>query len=174
MIADYLRLIVFAAGLLVGVQVPGVVDQYAKRVNAHQIEAARNFAGFQETANRYFGGNVEALIAHHTASADQAFRDEARSIRDLFERLSVLTAEQAAMRKSLIQQIVHVVFRPNREILDETWSEYTYTVPLKLPAVACGVTVGALLAMLVEALLIAGVKAIRPRRIRPANTAHHR
>jgi len=61
MLTGYLRLIVFAIGLLVGVQVPGFVDQYVKRVSAHQIEAAKNFSGFQDTANRNFGGDVEAF-----------------------------------------------------------------------------------------------------------------
>jgi hypothetical protein len=173
MIANYVRLVVFALGLLVGIQVPGFVDQYAKRVSAHQIEVARNFRGFQETADRYFGGNVEALIAHHITSADEPFKDEARSIREMYQRLTVLTAELAALRGPLIQQIVHVVLRPNKEILDETWSEYTYTVPLNPAAVVCGVSIGALLAMLVEALLTAGVRVLRPRRTGTARAIRH-
>jgi uncharacterized membrane-anchored protein YhcB (DUF1043 family) len=173
MLANYVRLVVFALGLLVGIQVPGFVDQYAKRVSAHQIEVARNFHGFQETADRYFNGDVQALIAHHVASTDQPFRDEARSIREMYERLTVLTAELAALRGPLVRQILHVVFRPNKEILDETWSEYSYTVPLNPAAVVCGVTIGALLAMLVEALLTAGVRLLRPRRSRAAHALHH-
>jgi uncharacterized membrane-anchored protein YhcB (DUF1043 family) len=173
MIANYVRLVVFALGLLVGIQVPGFVDQYAKRVSAHQIEVARNFRGFQETADRYFSGNVEALIAHHIASTDPPFKDEARSIRETYQRLTVLTAELAALRGPLIQQIVHVLLRPNKEILDETWSEYTYTVPLNAAAVVCGVSIGALLAMLVEALLTAGVRLLRPRRTSAGRAIHH-
>jgi uncharacterized membrane-anchored protein YhcB (DUF1043 family) len=174
MLANYVRLIVFALGLLVGIQVPGFVDQYAKRVSAHQIEVARNFHGFQETANRYFNGDVQALIAHHVASTDETFKDEARSIREMYERLTVLTAELAAMRGPLVRQILHVVFRPNKEILDETWAEYSYTVPLNPAAVVCGVTIGALLAMLVEALLTAAVRLLRPRRSRAAHAVPHR
>jgi hypothetical protein len=168
MFANYLRLVVFAFGLLVGVQVPGFVDQYAKRVSAHQIEVARDFAGFQETANRFFGGSVEALIAHHVASPDPAFQDEGRSVRAMYDRLTVLTAELAALRGPLIRRIVHVVFRPNREILDETWSAYSYTVPLNPPALVSGIAIGAFLAMLVEATFVGVVRLLRPRRSRPA------
>jgi hypothetical protein len=166
MFANYLRLIVFAFGLLVGVQVPGFVDQYAKRVSAHQIEVARNFAGFQETANRYFGGGVEALIAHHRASADAAFKEEARSIQQMYERLRVLTVELAAMRGPLIKRIFHMIIDPITEIRDETWSEYTYNVPLNPSAVASGITIGAVLAILIEALLVGGVRLVRSRRTR--------
>ena len=168
MLANYLRLVVFALGLLIGVQVPGFVDQYAKRVSAHQIEVARNFAGFQETADRYYGGSVEALIAHHVASADPAFNDEARSIRAMYQRLTALTAELAALQGPLIARIVHVALRPNPEILAETRAAYSYTVPLSPPAVVSGITIGAVLAMLVEALLLGVARLLRPRRTRPA------
>src|SRR5580698_10209304 len=98
MIANYLRLIAFAFGLLIGIQAPGFVDQYVKRVSAHQIEVARNFSGFQETANQYFGGDVESLIAHHSASEDAPFRDEARTIQSMYQRLQASTAELAALQ----------------------------------------------------------------------------
>lgn len=174
MLANYVRLIVFSLGLLVGIQVPGFVDQYAKRVSAHHIEVARNFAGFQDTANRFFGGSVEALVTHHLASADQVFKDEARTIQAMYERLTLLTVELAAMRVSLIEQIIHVAFRPNKELLDETRTAYSYSVPLDAPAIGSGIAIGALLAMLVEALFAGLVRLVRPRRPRSTGTAHSR
>jgi hypothetical protein len=154
MLTGYLRLIVFAVGLLVGVQVPGFVDQYVKRVSAHQIEAAKNFSGFQETANRNFGGDVAALIAHHAASSDAAFKDEAQNIRDIYARLTALTAEMAALRAPLIRQILHVLFNADPDILAETRAAYTYAVPLNPPAIACGVGIGAILALCAELVLL--------------------
>jgi hypothetical protein len=168
MLADYVRLMLFAIGLLVGVQIPAFVDQYAKRVSAHQIEAAKNFRGFQDTADRYFGGSVEALIAHHAASADPAFEQEGRAIHDIAERLRALTAEMAALSGPLIQQIFHIVLRPDREILAETRAVYTYTVPLNPAAIVCGVATGGLLALLAEALLLVGARLLRPIRARHA------
>jgi len=155
MLTGYVRLIVFAFGLLIGVQVPGFVDQYVKRVDAHQIEAAKNFSGFQETANRNFGGDVAALIAHHEASADAAFKDEAQNIRDLYSRLTALTAEMTALQVPLIRQILHVMFSGDPVILAETRAAYTYTVPLNIPAIVCGVGIGAILALIAESLLLA-------------------
>jgi hypothetical protein len=174
MIAHYLRLIVFAFGLLIGVQVPAFVDQYAKRVSAHQIEVSRNFAGFQEIADRYFGGSVEALVAHHQASTDAPFRDEARSIQQMYERLKVFSAELAAMRGPVIKQIFHVAFSSNAEVLNETRHEYTYTVPLNAAAVASGVTIGTVMALLVESLLVGVMRLLRPRRTRRSAEARLR
>jgi DUF2937 family protein len=174
MLSHYLRLIVFAFGLLVGVQVPGFVDQYAKRVSAHQIEAVRALSGFQETANTYYAGSIEALIAHHTASADLAFQDEAKSIRQLFDRVTVLNAELAALRGSLAGRIAHVALRSNREIFAETRTAYSYTVPLDPPAIASGIIIGALLALAVDAVLALIVLALSARTHRSHRAAHGR
>ena len=174
MLFHYLRLAIFAAGLLAGVQVPGFVDQYAKRVSAHQIEAARNFQGFQETADRYFNGDVDALIAHHDASADAAFKDEGRTIRLIHDRLVMLNRELEALRGPLLARIFHVALRANREILLETENEYTYTVPLSPAAILSGIVVGGLLALTLEGLLHGLLHLLRPRRRHTARPAHGR
>jgi hypothetical protein len=170
MLANYLRLIVFAFGLLAGIQVPGFVDQYAKRVSAHQLEAVRALKGFQDTANQYFAGSVKDLIAHHLASSDPAFKDEAKTIQALSDRLASLSAELAAMQGPLIQQILHVALRADREILTETWVAYSYTVPLRPSAIISGVASGAVAAALIEGLFSGLGRLMRPTRL-PANVA---
>jgi hypothetical protein len=154
-LGSYLRLILFALGLLIGVQVPGFIDQYVKRVSAHQLEVARDFNGFQETADRNFGGSVEALVEHNIKSGDRAFQDEGATIRTMYERLTALTMELAALKGPLIQQIFHIMLHPNREILDETRAAYSYTVPLTPAAVASGLVTGTLLAVMIEAMFLA-------------------
>ncbi len=166
MLAGYLRLIVFAVGLLVGVQLPEFVDQYVKRVGAHQSEAAKDFSGFQQTADKYFGGDVQALIAHHADSPDAAFKDEAADIRTLYDRLTALTAELAALRGSFPSQLFHVLFRADAEILAETRAAYSYSVPLRPAAVVCGVVLGACAAVVIESLLVGILRLLRPRRPR--------
>ena len=154
MLRAYLRLVLFALGLLAGIQAPGFVDQYSKRVSAHYIEATKSFAGFQRTANLYFGGSVEALIAHHESSPDAVFKDEAKSVAAIYVRLKELTLELNAMSRSLISRIFHVAFKPDKEILDETITAYSYTVPLNQEAILCGLIAALLLALLVESLLV--------------------
>jgi hypothetical protein len=171
MLRGYLRLVVFAFGLLVGVQVPSFVDQYAKRVSAHYLEATRNFSEFQRTADQYFGGSVEALIAHHSSAADAVFRDEAKRIAAIYARVTLLKAELDALRGPLPAKIVHLLIRPNREILNETVAAYSYAVPLNQDAIVCGLTAGLLLAIAVESLLIGVMHALRGRRHRIAHAA---
>jgi hypothetical protein len=55
----YSRLIIFAIGLLFGIQILSFVDQYQKRVDAHFQEVSANIAGLQLTANDLFSGISE-------------------------------------------------------------------------------------------------------------------
>jgi hypothetical protein len=154
MLRSYLRLVLFALGLLIGVQAPGFADQYAKRVSAHYIEASKDFAGFQRSADQNFGGSVEALIAHHESSADPIFQGEAKSIATIYARLKQLTLELEAMSRPLPSRIVHVAFYANKEIRDETVAAYSYTVPLNQQAILCGLLAALLLALLVELVFL--------------------
>lgn len=164
MLRAYLRLVLFALGLLAGVQAPGFVDQYSKRVSAHYIEATRNFAGFQRTANLYFGGSIEALIAHHESSPDAVFKDEAKIVAAIYARLKKLALELDAMSRSLFGRIFHVAFYPDKDILDETAAAYSYTVPLNQEAILCGLIAALLLALVVESLLIGILRLVQSTR----------
>ena len=170
MLRAYLRLVVFAVGLLAGVQVPGFVDQYAKRVSAHYLEVQRNFAGFQRTADQYFGGSVDALITHHSSSSDAVFRDEAKTIAAMYARLTSLSAEREAMRGSPLARLMHVATNANREILQETVDAYSYTVPLDAPAVLYGVCIALLLSLLIETIVVGGLSLLRRELFRATST----
>jgi hypothetical protein len=178
MLRGYLRLVVFSIGLLVGVQAPGFVDQYAKRVSAHYLEAQHNFAGFQQAANQYFNGDVSALVAHHLASSDAVFKGEAKTIGDLFARIRALSAELAALNGSSIARLVHVIVNPDHDIFQETAAAYSYTVPLSPDAIAYGVITGLVLSLAVE-LVLAGLFGVmrnrwhRVRRVHKPPVAPH-
>ena len=98
MLLSYLRLVLFAVGLLVGVQVPGFISDYAKRVEAHLIEAQTGLQGFQGTANQFFKGDMQALVAHYRASEDPIFRSDADSLNTLLVRQQALDKQFQAMQ----------------------------------------------------------------------------
>jgi hypothetical protein len=156
MLRHYLRLVVFTVGLLFGVQAPGFVDQYAKRVSAHYLEVKHNFAGFQQAADQYFNGDVAALVAHHLASPDPVFKGEAKTIGALFARIKTLAAELDALSGSSVSRLIHVVVNPNREILQETSAAYSYTVPLSPDAIVYGISAGLVVSLAIE-LVLAGL-----------------
>jgi hypothetical protein len=86
----------------------------------------------------------------------------------MHNRLEALTAELAALSGPLILQIIHVTLHPNREILEETRAVYSYTVPLNPSAVISGLITGTVLAILIETVLLALARLLRPRQYRSA------
>ncbi|WP_158972194.1 DUF2937 family protein [Paraglaciecola sp. L3A3] len=152
-ITDYLRLIIFCSGLLMGIQIPAVVDQYQKRVDAHLTEAVELLAGFQQTADRYFNGSMSALISHYENSSDAIFRDDAVNIRFMSDRVVELQNEMSALQASAVFRTSHVLFFANKKLLSETMQQYSYMILLDPAALIWGVVIALFLAGIIDILL---------------------
>src|SRR5690606_14198413 len=136
MFRGYLRLLVLAFGLLVGVLVPGFIDDYAKRVAAQRAESEESLLGFRETAARFFNADLNALVAHYRASSDEVMRSDAESIAYLVTRAELLEAEWLAMQGPWYAQAWHLATAADREILQQTLDAYSYQVLLAPQAIA--------------------------------------
>ena len=149
-ITDYIRLILFCSGMLMGVQIPAVVDQYEKRVDAHVIEAKELLGGFQQTANRYFNGNMQALITHYEKSDDAIFRDDALNIRYISDRVTLLENELKALQQAHVFRVIHVLFKSDHKLMTETIQQYSYMILIDLKALIWGLVSGFLVAALLD------------------------
>lgn len=154
MFRSYLRLALFALGLLVGVQVPGFIDDYGKRVEAHRIESEQGLKGFRETARRFFKGDLVALVGHYQASADPVMRSDAQSLGTLVERSAFLEREAKAMQGPWYGQVWHLATAADHELMEETFAAYRYQVLLAPEAIAWGIACAMLLAWLLESLAL--------------------
>lgn len=153
MLKTYLRLAPFVLGLLMGIQAPAFVDQFAKTVSVHLSEARLNFSEFNKIAETYFGGNVEKLILHHRRSEDSIFRMEGEAIAGIYRRIAVLEAELAAVSGYRPQALVHIFFYADPYLFDEVRSKYSYVIPLDSEAVIWGLIIGFICSFTLEALI---------------------
>lgn len=154
MLRSYLRLVLFAFGLLVGVQVPGFITDYSQRLDAHRSEAMQSLQGFRATAQKFFKGDLDALVAHYRVSDDPVMRSDGQSVANLVQRDSLLEAEWWAMQGPWYKQVAHLLTAANQELLLETYNGYRYQVLLAPEAIAWGLSCALLLAWLVEVLLL--------------------
>ena len=152
MLLSYLRLVLFAAGLLIGVQVPGFINDYAKRVEAHLIEAQAGLSGFQNTANQFFKGDMQALVAHYRASEDPIFRSDADSLSTLLTRQLALDKQFQAMQGPWYVRFLQVVLAADPDIRKETWNGYSYQILLTPEAMIWGMSGALLLSFGIECL----------------------
>lgn len=152
MLLSYLRLVLFAAGLLIGVQVPGFINDYAKRVEAHLIEAQTGLRGFQGTAEQFFKGDIQALVAHYRASEDPVFRSDADSLSAMLNRQIALDKQFQAMQGPWYIRFLQVVLAADPDIRKETWNGYSYQILLTPEAMIWGMSGALLLSFGIECL----------------------
>ena len=152
MLLSYLRLVLFAAGLLVGVQVPGFISDYAKRIEAHLIEAQTGLQGFQGTADQFFKGDLQALVAHYRASEDPVFRSDADSLSTLLTRQLALDKQFQAMQGPWYIRALQVALAADPDVRKETWNGYSYQILLNPQAMGWGMGGALLLSFGLECL----------------------
>lgn len=154
MFRSYLRLLLFTFGLLAGIQVPGVVKDYSQRVEAHLLESRQALTGFQETAQRFFNGDLQALVRHYRTSDDPVFNSDANSIESLLIRNQLLEQEWQALQGSWVSRTWHVLVQPDPQLREETLKSYSYQILLVPEAIGWGIGAGFVLAFVVESLLL--------------------
>jgi hypothetical protein len=149
----YLLIVLACIALLAGIQIPNLVDQYQKRVDAHLREAVLAFKPYQALADKYFGGDVGKLVALHRQNQSRPIKDEGGVIEDMIKRKQHLQLAYNDMQASLAVQIYRIILRGDRDLMQETLQQYTYSVPLTQNALIAGAAAVAMLLALTELLL---------------------
>ena len=154
MLRSYLRLLLFTFGLLAGVQIPGLITDYSQRVEAHLLESREALKGFQQTAQRFFNGDLQALVRHYRTSDDPVFNSDANSIESILVRNQAFEREWQILQGPWLSRTWHVLATPDPQLREETLKGYSYQILLTPEAVAWGLGSGLVLALLVESLLL--------------------
>ncbi|WP_258405234.1 DUF2937 family protein [Shewanella mesophila] len=151
---DYLRLVLFVCGVLLGVQVPAFVDQYGKALAAHTQEAKQSLAEFQRDADRFFGGDIDRLIAHYKQNPDAVFNAGGESIETIYQRYRLLSEAFAEFNQSTYGGFDQLVMSPLPEIRDQVWQNFSHTIMLDGRAIAIGLLLGFFISILSELCLV--------------------
>lgn len=146
----YVLILLACIGLLLGIQIPSFVDQFDKRLDAHFQEAQANLKGYREIADREFGGSMEALIQRHQASTDPVFHDEAGAIDTIYSRYRRFKDQRSGLQTSLPGQVWYLVQHGDRELLRETYDNYTYALALDSTAIYSGFALVGIVLLLTE------------------------
>lgn len=153
MLRSYVRMVLFALGLMVAVQVPGFIKDYAQRVDAHRLEATQALQGFKDTSGQFFQGDLNALVAHYRGSPDPVFQRDADNIERLIRRARLFESEWQVLQGNWYQRALHMVTAPNHELLQETYENYRYQVVLEPEAIGWALAGGLVLAWIAEVLM---------------------
>lgn len=152
----YLMVAVACLAVLLGIQLPNLTDQYAKRVDAHLREVTINLQPFLIIANQYANGSIEELIALHRKSDQQHFRSEGDAIERLFQRKRHFEAEQKALQGRLPGRLLHMAWRGDPELREQTLLQYSAVVPLNQEAIISGAVIALTVLLLIELAMALG------------------
>ena len=172
-ILDYLRLLVFTSGLLVGVQVPAFIDQYGKSLEAHLLESSMSLKEFQRDAERYFDGSLDKLIAHYQNNKDPVIQDGGDSIAAIYTRNQALVQAWKSFTTSTYSTYTHVILKPLLDIKSEVWGNYTYSIILNPSAIISGLTCAFALSLLIEISSLLVIGTLRRLFLRPPAAPSH-
>ena len=111
-ILDYLKLSVFVLGVLVGIQIPGFIDQYGKNLDARVSESGNSVSEFQDDADNYFGGDINRLIEYYSNNVDPVIISGGESIEAIFSRGQLLINAQQQFNQSVYGSYAHVFISP--------------------------------------------------------------
>lgn len=149
-ILDYLKLAVLILGLLIGVQIPGFVDQYGKNLDARVSESSHSIAEFKKDADKYFDGDIQQLLTHYQSKTDPVIISGGESIGALVSRNEYLLKAQKEFSQSFSSAYIHVFASPVTVVRDDVWSHYTYVVVLNRDAIFISIIVGIIFLSLFE------------------------
>ena len=150
---SYLRLILFIGGVLLGIQFPGFVDQYGKRLEAHYLESMNSLRQFRVDAQKYFDGDMQKLIDHYRENGDPVFQDGGDSIQSIYHRHLLLETAVRTFNRDLWNAYYQALIKPVADIQNEALASYSYSVKLDLGAIVFGLICGLVMALFGEVVV---------------------
>jgi hypothetical protein len=136
--------VVLLLGVVAGGCAPSFINQYRQRVGGRLDQVLQDLAPFQEIANRYHGGSLEALIQHHLRSSDRTFYEEGAAIQAMVDSAERLRLALGALDTDIWHQLAYVVTQHDPDIVRATLDVYepafVITVDSLMVAAALGLS----------------------------------
>lgn len=155
-IYSYFKMGVIMACTLLGIQVPGFVNDYGKHLNARLIESNQAVAEFQDDADKFFGGDLNRLVAHYKKSSDHVFTEGGNSIEAVVSRNTQLKHAWAKFKQSMFGAYSQTLATPIPEVRQEVWKHYSFNVQLNKHTLIIGGVIGFLCLLLFEFVIFLG------------------
>lgn len=144
--------IAFLAGFGAGAQLPKFMADQRQWLAGRLEQARLDLAAFQDIAERFHGGSLEALAEHHLASTDATFHAEGVVIQRLAAQAEELAQAQRALYGGLHEQFGWLVTHFDLSHAQTAWQHYRFGVEFTSDALIAG-----LIAAFAASLLLHGL-----------------
>jgi hypothetical protein len=146
--------LLFAAGLILFLQIPQFIDHYTQRYAGYRQALADSVQQYQTSATAHYDGDLRLMI-HEFQNADApAMRDMGRKMERERVRLDEMTAGLAVLRGgSLPAKLAHLAQDIDMPLARATFEDYKPGLPLTLDAAVCGLFGGVFASLLFNLLV---------------------
>jgi len=124
LIRGVLDRILLIAAILAGGCVPSFVTQYRQRIGGRLDQVLSDLAPFEQIAQRDFGGSLQALIQHHTASTDPTFAKEGAAVQQMVDTAARLREALQALGGDLFHQVGWLLGHLDFDVARATWAAW--------------------------------------------------
>ena len=142
MIRFSIYIAVFVLGVVIGGAFPGYAIQYQHRLYGQFEQVSTDLAPFQEIADRYHHGSLQALVDYHLRSRDPTFHDEGVAIQAMLLNQQRLAEATTALAASPAEQVAYLYRHLDPELARTTWEAYTPMLITTSEALVFAVFVG--------------------------------
>ncbi len=156
--------LLFAAGLVLFLQIPQFIDHYTQRYAGYRQAVADSVQQYQTSADTHYEGDLRLMIHEFQNAETPAMRDVGRKMDRERLKLDEMTAGLAVLRTgSLPAKLAHLATDIDMPLARATFEDYKPGLPLTLDAAICGL-VGGIFASLLFNLLLWPVRRLTDRR----------
>jgi hypothetical protein len=165
--------IVLVAAIAAAACVPGYIAQYRQYLAGRLEQVTQDLALFQQIADHYHHGSLQALIAHHFASPDPSFHAEGVAIQTMLEASERLRAGLQALNADMLHQLQYLALHGDPQIAHAVWNLYVPSFTLSGESALFGIAAG--LIVWLAFLALWQLVTYTLRLLRPARTrVYHR
>ena len=145
--------IIFAAGVLLFMQVPHLIDQYEQRLGGYYQAQVNHLEKYQQIADRQHRGDLSALIYEFESSAKPSVQQTAKNVREISQQAEQYKRDvQVLANDSLLVKLSHLATTLNIEIAQAVMQTYSPAFPLSVEGLICGLVGGILLSLMFNVL----------------------
>ncbi len=162
MIGKLLDKLIFAAALLVALQLPLLVDHYHQYLSGWHKATQWQVDAYQATAKEHGFADVQAMISKHLHNAEPSVRADAEQKQRTVDLLAELSRGLTTFEQGYLPEKMFFMLHPRRiHLLKDVVQNFKPGIPLH----ATGLAFAVLFALLLNVLLILPFRLMQQRSV---------
>lgn len=141
--------LVFAAGVVIFLQLPNFIDQYTQRLGGFYDAEQQHLESYRDIADKHFNGDMDKLFDAFRKSGTEAMGETADELEKMSGRVDELREGVETLENgSFFDQVGYMLFHTKMDIARGTFRAYTPGMPFSKEGLISGFAGGIIVSLL--------------------------